>query len=342
MRRNYRSLFFISGAALLAACGGSGGNDAPISVVPGGTPTPAPTPTPTPSATPTPTPTPTNTGTTLMTTQGTVSLIATESVVSFSRSNGRVTRGTYQFAPVENEIRYTRSTESYVGPTAFINSVRCTPIADAFDNRNRKPARSDQSYTYYEFADFGTTNAFLRSNPGPTNPTIALSYSEIGSFLGSCVDTSDGQSNYQFYTLAFGLRTNSSGEPSTGAVVYKGIALGIAIAPGSGRVYNIRGTFDFNADYGTKLYSGGTTLTAVDDTSGETLNLGRYNVVYTDPYPSPLTQIIAGFANSTGRFRAALNGPTGEELTGSAGFAIDDPKMPGSPLNVFIGVVGKR
>lgn len=321
-------------AICLSACGGGGnGSGSSIPVVTA----PSPTPTPPPASTPTPTPTAVGSQPTLL------SLTSSTNLEGFAGSNGyyRAQNGSVTYAedystaatvPVRydtSQRTFTYTSFEYLIPNEHVGAVTLS----------RDAAASTSSFSEYTARSSGVSYRYTQLTPGASNSLLPLYYSSVAVARASFVDTVTGITKYGITPMAYGVLFNWDKTKLTGSGNYGGIVLGQARGTGS-RVYNLSGTVEVVINYDTTAFTGRIRLTARDDVTGETIDLGVLE--FTPSGPRGVLDYFYANTSNEGRLQGRLAGSQGEEFIGGFDAKIPDPRVPGTILKVALALAARK
>ena len=234
---------------------------------------------------------------------------------------------------ISTSAKFETRNRSYDASTSlrlFYNAGNDTYTVSNVDGSPFTFDRSFETGTDGTYRDFGRnlTDGGRRLHllvPGPSNPTIQLTYTSYGAWDFDPRESS-GQLGYDRHFFYFGIPTNASAIPTTGSGSYSGIAEGILFDPDS--TYRLRGTTTLVANFALATIATTLSLTA---SGGSVLPLpfqldplnGTASIVSgTSRFDGTLTTASNSFVGS---FRGSFFGPQANEFGYS--FAINSPDL---------------
>ncbi|WP_448662086.1 hypothetical protein ACG3SL_15605 [Sphingomonas sp. CJ20] len=202
-------------------------------------------------------------------------------------------------------------------------------------------AASNQTFSIYRQQADGVSYALKELNLGANNMSLPLVYSSLAFISAAYQDPADNILKTGASPIVYGLIYDRVTKlTNLGSRNYSGLLLGQASATGSSHVYELTGTVQFKIDFVTNRYTSEIHVSARDDKSGVSFDLGVLKFDES-PYPRPEPDYFLG-SISGAHSQAFLTGPAGEELVGGFDASIDDPQTPGVKLIVTGAYAAKR
>jgi hypothetical protein len=265
--------------------------------------------------------------------QGLANLIVDEDLAEIGfvyRLRLDTTTGTPQLGGLPNpnpfsvaDIRYSETARAYLinYQFSFVNQV--------IDPATRNAALSNASFDVYTFTNQQPgqpvqTYEVRFFRPGPTNPTMNLSYASFAYWNYRLPDTLiPYYHNYDEGYFAFGLATPAPGVPASGTGTYDAAVFGQSVYERNGdtnyQPYNIGGDARLIFNFGSGTLAGYMHPIATDRTSGTRFDLGRYDFTATNYAVGSTTYsgiFARPFTNLPNEFNGRFMGPGAQELIG--------------------------
>ncbi len=248
-------------------------------------------------------------------------------------------------APTGTAVTYSPDTKSYrvVVPTEFLDLT--TPnnfdrdLLTAFGPANVLAGQTDASFTTNQVTANGKQITGRLFNPGPGNPTLALTYTSFIDITTTVLDQQGQPTNErQRLYLPFGVATSQAGQPRTGNATYDGVAFGNGRTATNNNLA-VTGTSRLAVDFGSNSFT--STLNLTDTSNGQAFAAFNFqgqvatNGFFGNGNPSP----PLGQIGNAGVFQGNFFGPAAEEF----GAVFDIIRDDASGRTFITGVtVGKR
>lgn len=283
---------------LLAGCGGgSGGGGGPVS-------TPAP-PASGGSGGGTPTPTPTNDDLLTPLASETFTAIAARGSGSYP-TNG--SSGSTQSGGASVSISYDANSRSY--------TVNAGGTRQTFDQGDVEQQATDSQITTYLIQNGNTSESLVLTKPGTSGN---LTYRYVGAGVWQRTTESSSSISATVNAFVYGMRTPTSGVPTTGSANYGVNMIGIYATPRAPQALN--GFGDLSIDFGTGGLTGSGIASGFDVVYGETTDYSWQANADISSNGSFSGSLSIGSVNAA--LNGAMFGPEAEEIgaafSGSAG-----------------------
>lgn len=239
--------------------------------------------------------------------------------------------------PYHHSISYNSTTDTYTYTTDFVANAgfhNVPTTSYAFSPADRDAANSSTSVTAYQATDSSGNTRLLRLGVlGATNPTIALTYTNLGyfSYTPATAPSNTAPSTNEFFV--FGMVTPITNLPTSGTGTYSGINQGLFYDAGLSRLYQTNGSTSISVNFANGQGTVNFSFTGVDiNNAANTLALQSFTGPLSASYNAPSFSGPSSFSSSFtgpsptlgGTLAGNFFGPSGQEfgftyLLGSGG-----------------------
>ncbi|WP_336977923.1 transferrin-binding protein-like solute binding protein [Altererythrobacter fulvus] len=214
-----------------------------------------------------------------------------------------------------------------------------------FTSADRVAGQSNASFSAYRRSSGSIADELHVSNPGASNPTIALSYLSFGSLTHSGPASTAGHVASSTAYFIYGMPISSTIFPTTGSANYRGILYGSGASfSGGNNSYAVSGNFNLTANFASMSVTGDISPVLTNDASGQVLSLASFglNGSIDARVPRPIAASFSGAGVSSSYFRGNFFGPAANEIGADFGGRVTNP-FDGAETIAIMGVaVGKQ
>jgi len=220
--------------------------------------------------------------------------------------------------PIDNGawVPETTDTLTYDPTSKTYTFVYLASNTAAFGPAQRDTTNSDATFSIYNVNDQRQTTKVWLFNPGPTNPTLALSYTSFIAVQASLPNGGSTPPSDVGYYVPFGTVTAYAALPKSGTASYNGIVYGSA-STASNTQYNLSGTSALAVDFGAATVSTTLNMTATPTAGGASTSFGTVTMNGTLGSDAAGNSAFKGTVNdgtNTGSMQGQLNGPAADEF----------------------------